>query len=127
MSELTPFSLLNEINNGKTDIMVDAETEKAYVPFLTNRGLSFFIDTIYYANEMNRNCHLDKKLQFHYLLNIVRKGKRFRKWDKKTSNDDLKAIQEFYGFSIKKAESALSILTEAQIKYIKSQQVEGGK
>ena len=40
-----------------------------YSSFIVNRGLSFFMDTIFQVNEMNRNHHLDSRLQFDYLIN----------------------------------------------------------
>ena len=54
---MNPFKYLNEINYGKRNIMVDEETEKAYAPFIINRSLSYFPDTVALANEMNRYGH----------------------------------------------------------------------
>ena len=77
-----PFQYLNAINDTKQNIMVDDITEKAYNSFMVNRGLSYFKDTVIFANEMNRNHHLDSRLQFDFLINIIRKRKRFSKWIK---------------------------------------------
>ena len=71
---MNPFQFVNEITFGKKDVMVDPDMEKKYVPFMVNRSLSYFPDTVYMANEMNRYHHLDSKLQFQFLLNIVRSG-----------------------------------------------------
>ena len=82
---MTPFDFLNEINYGKKDLIVDdidQQIEKQYNPYIINRGLSYFYDTVHYANDMNTRHHLDKKLQNSYLLNIIRKNKRFSKWHK---------------------------------------------
>ena len=46
--------------------MVDAETEKAYAPFLVNRSLSYYQDTVMFANEMNRHAQLDNRLQYDF-------------------------------------------------------------
>ena len=63
----------------KKDIMVDDLAEKAYNPFMVNRALSYFQDTVLFANEMNVNHTIDKRLQFDFFINMVRKRKRFFK------------------------------------------------
>ena len=40
---------------------------------MVNRGLSYFPDTVIYANEMNRFHHLDGRLQYQFLINTIRK------------------------------------------------------
>ena len=116
---LSPFDFLKSINETKEDLIVDEQTEKEYSPYMINRGLSFFIDTVLYANEMNLNYHLDHKAQYFYYINIIRSRKRFSKWFKKKDDDDLNAVMQYYGYSINKARSALSILSVEQIKTIK--------
>jgi hypothetical protein len=69
---MNPFEYLNAINTTKKDVMVDDVSEKAYSPFMVNRGLSYFPDTILYANEMNLNHHIDSRLQFDFLINIIK-------------------------------------------------------
>jgi len=96
---VNPFDYLNDINYGKTNIMVDDITEKAYNPFMVNRGLSYFNDTVLMANEMNMNAHLDNRLQFDFLINIVRKKKRFSKWAKAQMTDDVEVVKQYYGYS----------------------------
>ena len=56
--------------------MVDDICEKAYNSFMVNRGLSYFPDTVVIANEMNKHHQIDNKLQYHYLINMIRKRKR---------------------------------------------------
>ena len=84
-----PFDYVNSINVTKKDIMPDDITEKAYPAFMVNRALSYFNDTVLYANEMNVNHHIDNKLQYHFLINIIRKKKRFSKWLKPREVDNL--------------------------------------
>ena len=60
----SPFDYLNAINLTKENMMVDAQSEKDYVPYLINRGLSMFQDTVLYANEMNMHPDIPKKSQF---------------------------------------------------------------
>ena len=59
MSSLSPFDYSNSINFTKEDIMVDDIAEMQYAPFIVNRTLSYFPDTVAIANELNRYHHLD--------------------------------------------------------------------
>ena len=79
------------------------------------------------ANEMNVNNVLDKRLQFDFLINIVRKRKRFSKWIKPNLESDVEAIKEYYGYSNQKARHALSLLTPEKIKIIKQKVYKGGR
>lgn len=123
----TPFDYVNAIMNGKNQMIVDEETEDAYVPFLTNRSLSYHKDCIMYANEMNRRHFLDKKPQFDFLLNTVRSRKRpFVKWVKAEKSEDLSCIKQIYGFSDAKAREALRLLSDEEIQKLKKQTDIGG-
>ncbi len=124
---MNPFDYVTAINYGKQDIMEDDLKEKAYNSFLTNRSLSYFPDTVAAANVMNQFHHLDNKLQFHFLLNIVRKRKRFSKWEKQETFDDVEAVKEYYGYSNEKARSALSLLSPDQINEIRTRIYKGGR
>lgn len=124
---MNPFEFLGSINNTKKDIMVDDMTEKEYNAFIINRGLSFFPDTILFANEMNINHHLDSKLQYHFLINIIKKKKRFTKWVKPQEVANLEVIKEYYGYSDEKAKSVLSLLNNEQIEQLKQRIYKGGK
>ncbi len=123
---MSPFEFIKAINETKEDVMVDDVTEKKYSPFIVNRGLSFFMDTIFQVNELNRNHHLDSRLQFDYLLNSVRKKKRYSKWLKPEKLQDLDVVKEYYGFSNEKAKDALSTLSEDQLAFIKDKLNQGG-
>lgn len=122
---MSPFDFINSINSGK-DVMVDELAESQYVPFIVNRGLSYFPDTVLLANQMNLNAHLDNKLQYHYLINSTRPRKRFSKWAKKHENSDLEVVKEYYGYNNRNAEYALSLLTKQQLEYIKNKKNKGG-
>ena len=123
---MSPFEFIKAINETKEDVMVDEFTEKKYAPFIVNRGLSFFMDTIFQVYELNRNHHLDHRLQFDYLLNSVRKKKRYSKWLKPEKLQDLDVVKEYYGFSNEKAKDALRTLSEDQLTFIKDKLNQGG-
>ena len=104
------------------------DEESSYVPFIVNKALTYHIDTILYANEMNRYHRLDKKLQYDYLFHSVKKMRRpFVPWVKKENTEHLDAIKELYGYSTQKAQVAYSILTEDQRKSIVEKMTIGGR
>ena len=123
---MSPFDYLKAINESKKDVMLTSQDEKKYAAFIVNRGLSFFMDTIFQANEVNRNHHLDSRLQFDYLLNSIRKKKRYSKWLKPEKLDDLDIIKEYYGFGNEKAKNALQVLSVDQLAYIRCKLNQGG-
>lgn len=118
---------LNGINVTKDNIINDDPSlEREYPPYIINRCMSAYIDTLMYANEMNVYNQLDKKLQYDFYINIVRKRKRFSPWINKEKIKDLDAVKSYYGYSNEKAEQALKILTKEQINFIKSKFETGG-
>lgn len=127
---MNPFDFVNDINLGKKDIMTNSENpelaERTYSPFLTNRALSYFADTIHCANEMNFHNGLDHMMQYSFLLNIVRKRKRFSKWHKTINDEDLQTVIDYYGYSVKRAKEALKILSDEQLLTIKEKMSKGG-
>lgn len=125
--KLSPFDYTNSINFSKEDLMVDDIAEKQYAAYMVNRSLSYFPDTVAMANEMNRYHHLDSKLQYSFLLNIVRKRKRFSKWAKAQVESDIDAVKEYYGYCNEKARTALTLLSPDQITIIKNKVNKGGK
>ena len=124
---MNPFEFLNSINYTKKDIMIDDIVEKEYNSFMVNRSLSYFPDTVLAANEMNLNHHLDSRLQFDFLINIIRKRKRFSKWDKKKIDSDVEVIKEYYGYNEEKALQVLEILSTDQIHELYKKVNKGGR
>lgn len=119
---------LNTINQSKINIIdEDPDTEKEYSPYVINRCLSGFLDTILYSNEMNLSGHLDKKMQYDFFLNSIRTKKRFSPWLRKENIKDLEVVKSYYGYSNEKAKQALSILNKEQIESIKSKLDIGGR
>lgn len=128
---MKPFDFINDINFGKKNLMRKTEnddlSEKAYVPYITNKSLSYFTDTLLYANEMNKFGHLDNKLQYEFLLNSIRPKKRFAKWHKPEQDDDIELVSEFYNYSLPKARTVLSILSAKQLSAIRDRMTLGIK
>ena len=128
MYELKDY--LNAINYDKKPLLDsdDPTWEKKYPPFIINRCLSMFWDTLMPANEMNGLHFLSKKVQFHFLINSVRKKKRFGgKWLSQSKLKNLEYVKEYYGYSNEKAREALTILTKEQLEHIKQTLSKGGR
>ena len=126
MPELKDY--LNAINHTKERLLdsEDEEWEKKYPPFVVNKCVYPFQDTIMLVNEINQLPHLDKKLQFDFLLNSVRSRRRYTPWLKANKLDNLEDVKEYYGYSNEKAKHALDILTDEQIATIKQKLNKGG-
>jgi len=108
---------LNAINYTKEPLMntEDEHVEKQYAPYIVNRCLSYFIDTVLHANQMNQFSQVDKKIQFDYLQNAIRKRKRFSKWTKNELSDSFSIVKEYYGYSNSKTKEIMSLLSNEDI------------
>ena len=118
---------LYSINQSKKSILDDdIDAEKSYPPYIINRCLSSFTDTVLFSNEMNKNPHLPKKMQYDFFINSVKPRKRFSPWARKDSIDYLEIVKEYYGYNDDKALQALRILTKDQLDFIKKSLSKGG-
>ena len=119
---------LNSINLTKKNLMKDDPYwEKNYPPYIINKCMSHHMDTIVFANEMNRYPNLDKRLQYDFYINTVRARKRFSPWGKKEKVKDLELVKQYYAYSNEKAKQALRILSPTQLDYIRNKLNKGGK
>lgn len=125
--QISPFDFANAINHSKENLIVDDWSEKQYNAWIVNKSLSYGADTVIYANEMNARPHLERRLQFDFLINTVRPRKRYNKWLKAETVDVLATVQEYYGYSIDKARQVLPLLSDAQLEHMKNKLNRGGK
>jgi len=128
MYELKDY--LKAINETKENLLDtnDITWEKKYPPYVINRCMSMFYDTIMHSNEMNGLHFLPKRMQFHFFINSIRKKRRFGgKWLSQTKLKNLALIKEYYGYSNSKAKEALNILSENHIENIKIELIKGGR
>lgn len=103
------------------------ENEKDYNAYIVNRSLSWHYDCILLANQMNTMPHLDRAMQYHYLINSVRAYKRpYQKWHKKEGSEAHELVKEYYKISNEKAKEALRVLSEEQVDIIKARLSKGG-
>ena len=128
--KLSFFDCLNSINEGARgkDLFENPlMEEKTYVPFMCNRGLSWFSDTILLANEMNRRPTIPVKAQYNFLRLSIRPRKRFSKWLKNEESDDIELIKRAYGYSSEKARQVLSLFSSDSLKALRLSRDTGGK
>ena len=107
--------------------MLDEYDEKKYPSFIVNKAVGSHPDTVLYVNEMNRLHFLDNRLQYDFLLNSLRKRKRFAKWLRASKIKNIEYVKEYYGYGNEKAKQALNVLTDDQINIIKTKLIKGGK
>ena len=118
---------LNSINKTKKNLIdEDPLVEKEYPPYIINRCLSGEIDCIMFVNELNLYHFLPKKMQYYFLINILRVKRRYSPWIRKDIIKDLDIVKRYYGYSNEKAQQALRILTKEQLTFIKSKFETGG-
>ena len=126
MTELKDW--LNSINQTKKNLIdEDPSLEKEYNPYIVNRIYSGHLDSVMFANEMNRYSFLPKRIQYDFYLNSLRSKKRFSPWLSKDKIKDLDYVKRYYGYSNEKAQQALKILTKEQLNFIRSKFEIGGK
>tara|TARA_B100000902_G_scaffold393943_1_gene449223 strand:+ start:3338 stop:3718 length:381 start_codon:yes stop_codon:yes gene_type:complete len=118
---------LKSINETKTNLIdEDPLLESKYLPYIVNRCMSGHIDALMYANEMNINSHLDKKLQYDFFLNSLRSKKRFSPWIRKEELSNLQIVKKYYGYSDEKARQVLPLLSDEQLNIIRQRFDTGG-
>lgn len=122
------FDFLTSINQTKEYLLVDALAEKEYSPYMINRGLSLFPDTVLFANEMNRHPDLPKKWNYEFYINSITTRKRFSKWPKKIKeSEDLELVSNFFKCSYEKSRSILPLLDKPQLNEIRKLMDVGGR
>ena len=119
--------IIPSILQTKKSVIRDDIDVKDYVPFVVNRALSYHMDCVLYANEMNLHPEIEKDLQYQYLLNTIRPMKRkFQPWQKSEADKNIEFVKEYFGYSNQKAKEALGILNDEQIAEIKAKTNKGG-
>ena len=118
---------LYSINQSKKNLMdQDPTLESSYPSWIINKCLSSFTDTVLFANEMNMNWHISKRMQYDFFINSLRPRKRFSPWSKKESIDYLEDVQEYYGYSYTKSLEVIRILPKSDLEQIRKLLHKGG-
>lgn len=138
--KITFFDILSNINGGaKVEHLLndasacpseasESENEKAYNSFMINRGLSFFQDSVLFANEMNMRHQLPPRMSYDFYRNSLRPRKRFSKWFKALPDpEDIELIKKRYGYNSEKAKEAYSLFTKDDLIALRKIMDIGGK
>lgn len=117
--KLGPFDIINSLSTGDRNIAGHKDFNSAYIPFVINRHLSYFADTILIANIANQMSNLDSEMQFNFLINTVKPMKRYSKWAKREVLPDIELIKRYYNLNETKARETLKVLTPEQVASIR--------
>lgn len=121
------FDFVNDLGHGKEYLYSDA-TKSKYDAFMINRAMSQHMDLIMYANQMNKDCCLDKQMQHDFYFYSVGVKKRYGKWAKASKNDDaIELIIKHYAVNRTHAQQYLELMTDDEIKELKQRYKIGGK
>ena len=120
---MSVMDILSNISSSDTTMEYH---ESDYKQRVINKGLSYFIDSILYVNEVNQRHYLTNKQHYDYLFNSLRKKKRFSKWHKKNPVDNVSLVMQTYKYNQQKAEEALKLLSDEQISALQKKFERGG-
>lgn len=123
---MNPFDFVKSVTETKENIFEG--NEKDYNSFVINKALSFNVDCVFIAQELNKYSQVPKHAQYLLWLNSIEKKRRYGKWVKKESMpDDIQLIKEAYGYSDSKALTVLSLFTDKQLLELREILNKGGK
>ena len=123
------FDFFTAINLKQDLLKVDPQSITFYNPSMINQLLSQYPDSLLHVNEMNYRPSCDEKLQYDYLFHSLRQGDRnIQRWmvPETFNQNNLELVKQYYGYSTEKAQSALEILTDEQLEYIRKSFFKGG-
>ena len=113
----SPFDFIKSVSNTKQDMLKDdPDSIKNYNPFIVNRGLGYFPDTVLIANDMNLYPEIPAESQYYYYMGAIRKGKRFSKWYKATKDSDIELIQKIYNVRLEVAKQYYKLISDKDMK-----------
>jgi len=122
------WDYVNAITLTKDISLADSLTlDTVYEPFVVNRALSYFNECVMAANLMNESPHLPKRLQFLFLLGVLRPRKRFSKWFKHSISDEARVVSEYYGCSLRQAVPLTSLHSSEQLIHMRARLFKGGR
>lgn len=128
VKKVSLFDMLSSVMETKNYLYND-DTEKEYVPFMINRGVSQHPDTILFANEMNKCPSLTKKMQYDFFFYSLSRKQRRGKWAKAEDSDkaDLDLISKHYSVSREKAVDYLKLIDQDDLAALRNNYNIGGR
>lgn len=119
-----PFDISKNINS-KTGRIVFGDSANKAPMFVVNKVFSNTIDSLMYANEVNKFSIDDNQMAYDFYYYSLPKKKRFGKYNKKLKAEDVhdvefvNAVMELYHYSKDKALQCIDNLTNHREDIIK--------
>lgn len=111
----TIFDAINAVSGVRPLTYQDMLSEGLpYEPFMVNRAFSLSEDAVRAAALMNERPHLDKDMQATFYIHTLRPRRRFEKWPKALTDDDVSVIAQYYGMSQREAKLYANLHTTEQ-------------
>lgn len=114
------------MSNGKHLLRQDPANIKGFDAFITNRALSMSLDTIMWANEMNKCPGLPKEMQYDFLFYGIPKRRRRLSWKKKTKLNNITIIRQYYECNYGRALEMSRLLTDDEVNEMATAMNPGG-
>lgn len=115
---------LNSINFTKEDL---SEHIREYPAYVINKILAGDISCVMLVNEMNKRYTMSPEMQYKFLLHTVPQKKRYTPFIKKSKDENIPLIKEYFNVNTEKAKDYLEALTVEQLQQIKSDLFKGGR
>ena len=111
----------------KKDVITDnPDLEREYIPYVINKYFSYHPDCISDANDMNGYPFLDKKMQFDYFINNLRKRKLRLLWESERVHDDVSLVKEYFKTSLSKPKYIYKLMGTDDMGVIRKRLFKGG-
>ena len=113
---IDPWKVIKDLSE-KKDRLIDEDNADEYNAFLTNLAFSRYLDTIFYANEMNTYPNIPNLAQHDYYFHVIKKRKRYSPWIKRDF-ERKQAVAEYFNYSLAKAVEIMPLLNNKQVDMI---------
>lgn len=113
--KISPFDFIKSINMTKENLLEKGVSIDNYNSYLTNKSMSHFLDTLFYADEMNQRSNLEPEMQYLFYLHAIPKRTRWSKWHKKdvvNEEELVKFLMEYFSSSREVILQNLKSITE---------------
>ncbi len=126
--KLNVFSIIKDISHEKIRLIdKDPDNIKLIKQFLINRGFSYGVDTVLYANEMNKAVGISDRMFYDYYFHGLRARKRFNKWLKQDKSEYIDDVMEYFDYNYSRATETLRLLNIDQLKQVRQTLSKGGR
>jgi hypothetical protein len=129
MKMSNPFVYIDNISSSRESIWEDSISDKEYNPYMVNRGLSQYRDTVLFAQVMNMNGQfVSPKMQYDFYRHaITSKKKRFAKWHKPDKLEEIEKLARHFGINIRDMENYVSLMSETDYEQLMRTLEKGGR